>query len=354
MEQFPKYAKVMSVIQRRIDKGDYLLRTIPGERRIAEETGVSYMTARRAVIELVKKKVLIRRPNGALEAHPDYSKGGKGSNIALLSPSYPSPHIARMCWIVESAMKERDVKVRPVHYVHWDDPVVFEALSQTDGTFVVPTADNIPARVSDMMRESKVVILDGDFSAKGIPSIQLFPGAHIEKIFARLTNLGHRRIDCVNAQHDNPEIDRRIALWRKWLADHHLTGKLWSNPAPSFSDSTEYAYNMMRDVVASRKINATAIVGTTYPSTVATIRALWEKGWKIGQDISVCTMNVEHMSNYFCPAVTGLEIPDLSEVLSRCFDWFAASGKWRGPLLLEPSGPRLFEGESCGPAPKHL
>ena len=44
-----KYTEVMSVIERRIRAGDYLLSSIPGERKIAEETGVSYMTARRAV-----------------------------------------------------------------------------------------------------------------------------------------------------------------------------------------------------------------------------------------------------------------------------------------------------------------
>ena len=40
---------VMSVIERRIRQGDYLLNPIPGERKIAEETGVSHMTARKAV-----------------------------------------------------------------------------------------------------------------------------------------------------------------------------------------------------------------------------------------------------------------------------------------------------------------
>ena len=35
----------MSVIEQRIRQGDYVLSPIPGERKIAEETGVSHMTA---------------------------------------------------------------------------------------------------------------------------------------------------------------------------------------------------------------------------------------------------------------------------------------------------------------------
>ena len=54
-----KYTEVMSVIKRRIREGDYLLDNIPGERKIAEETGVSYMTARRAVQELLDEEAAL-------------------------------------------------------------------------------------------------------------------------------------------------------------------------------------------------------------------------------------------------------------------------------------------------------
>ncbi len=59
-----KYNEVMSVIKRRIREGDYFVDNIPGERRLAEETGVSYMTARRAVQQLLEEKVLIRHRIG--------------------------------------------------------------------------------------------------------------------------------------------------------------------------------------------------------------------------------------------------------------------------------------------------
>lgn len=342
----------MSVIQLRIDKGDYLLRTIPGERKIAKETGVSYMTARRAVTELVKKKILIRRPNGALEPHPDYSKRTVESNIALLCPSFPSPHLARLCWIVESAIKQQESMLRPVHYVHWDDPIVYEALSQAKGALVIPSTDAVPSRILPIMKANKVVVLDGNLAEEGIPSIQLFPKAHIEQVLKYLTELGHRRIDCVNAQHENPEIDRRIALWRQWLLDHNCTGKLWSNPAPSFADATQYAYDMMCRVIDEGKVTATAIIGTTYPATIATVRALWERGRSIGKDISVCAINVEQHSSFYCPAITGLDIPDLSRVLTQCFDWFGndSDAVWSDKPLLEPHEPRLVIGESCGKA----
>src|SRR2546423_808607 len=58
----------MPVIERRIRQGAYLLTPIPGERKMAEETGVSHMTARKAVRGLLDRNVLIRNPRTALRA----------------------------------------------------------------------------------------------------------------------------------------------------------------------------------------------------------------------------------------------------------------------------------------------
>ena len=55
MAQAAKFQRVVAVLERRIRRGDYLLRPLPGERRIAEETGVSHMTARKAVRALLDR-----------------------------------------------------------------------------------------------------------------------------------------------------------------------------------------------------------------------------------------------------------------------------------------------------------
>ena len=91
-----KYTEVMSVIKRRIREGDYLLDSIPGERKIAEETGVSYMTARRAVQELLDEEVLIRQPSGSLDVHPRFTKRNKPAEVVLLCPAYPSSYLTQL------------------------------------------------------------------------------------------------------------------------------------------------------------------------------------------------------------------------------------------------------------------
>jgi DNA-binding LacI/PurR family transcriptional regulator len=348
MAQPPKYAQVMSVIERRLQEGDYLLHNIPGERRIAAETGVSYMTARRAVIELLAKKVLVRQPNGSLDVHPAYVRRARHAKVVLLYPAYPSPYLTHLRQIVSSTLEHRQLGLRPVQYVHWDDPIVVDAVAGSGGALVIPSTESIPANVLSSIRANRVVMLDGDFSEDGIPSIQLFPDAHLEQVFAHLKDLGHCRIDCINTQHRNPEIDRRIQLWHKWLTDHDATGQLWDNPAPSFADPTSFAYEMTGRLIDEESSQATALVCTTFPAAIAAVRANWERGRRVGLDVSVCALNIEYPARYCCPSITGLDMPDLSAVLGVCFDWFSDDKPWRGPALLEPAEPVLYIGESSG------
>ncbi len=348
MSRPAKYEYVMSVIRRRIDEGDYLIRPIPGERKIAEETGVSYMTARRAVSELVKQNVLVRNANGMLEAGKPSTRESAQLKVVLLYPSFPSPHLSQLRWIVGDAFRDRDFVMRPVQYVHWNDPVVNDAIQNADGVIVIPTADRIPDSVLKTFEKRKVVVLDGDLSEEGIPSIQLFPDSHVLRVLDHLAQLGHKRIDCVNAQNRNREIDRRIALWRGWLKQHRFEGELLERAAPSFTDPTPAAYELIVDTLRAGEMNATALVCTTYPAAIAAIRALWEHKITAGTIVSVCAINLENHARYHCPSITGLEMPDLTEVLNRCLDWFGNRESWVGSCRVQPRSACFYAGESTG------
>ena len=343
-----KYTEVMSVIKRRIREGDYLLDSIPGERKIAEETGVSYMTARRAVQELLDEGVLIRQPSGSLDVHPSFSKRTKPAEVVLLCPAYPSGYLTQLRGLVSDFAMKRSIGLRPAQFVHWDEKTVVEAVEQAKGTFIIPYGPEIPARLLDPFHANKVVILDGDFTDDGLPSIRLFSDRCIERVLDHLYQLGHRHIDCINTQNRNPEVDRRIDIWERWLLRRKLQGKLHDDPAPVFTDPTIVAYRLMARLVDERQSKATAFIGTTCPAAIGAIRACWERDLRVGKDLSICSVNIEPPAEFFCPSITGLNTPDLSDVLGQCFDWFASRMSWRGPKLLEPRESVLFEGESTG------
>jgi DNA-binding LacI/PurR family transcriptional regulator len=350
MSRRPKFQDVMSVIERRIRQGDYVLTPIPGERKIAEETGVSHMTARKAVLALLERKVLIRRPNGSLDIYPGYNADAGSAHLLLLYPAYASTYLTHLRQTVTDAAEKYGLSMRPVQYVHWDDPVVASAVTNPAGLVLIPSSVDVPDRLLSTLRSTKCVCLDLDLSEHEVPSIRLFPDAHIAKVFDHLKTLGHRRVDCISTQYHNPEIDRRIRLWREWLEKNNMTGELREHPTRSFGDPTPAAYEVMRDLLAAGSLDATAFVGTTFPAAVGAMRACWERGLTLGKDVSICTINIETPARFMTPSVTGLDTPDLSKVLRRSFDWFSSDRDWAGTKRLEAAHAQFFAGESTGPA----
>jgi DNA-binding LacI/PurR family transcriptional regulator len=341
-----KYNEVMSVIKQRIRQGDYFVDSIPGERRLAEETGVSYMTARRAVQQLLEEKVLIRQASGSLEVHPDYTKRVNPAEIFLLYPAYPSSYLTQLRVLVADAATRCGLALRPTQFVHWDEQVLVDVVAQAKGTLIIPYGPIIPSRLLKHFTENKVVILDGDFTSSGVPSIRLFSDACIERVLDHLSDLGHRRVDCINTQNRNSEIDRRIDIWQRWLDRKDIPGDLHDDPAPVFSDPTILAYRLMSRLIESRNSEATAFVTTTCPAAIGAIRACYERNIQVGTDLSICAVNLEPPAEFFCPSITGLNTPDLSAELGKCFDWFASDKPWRSQMLLEPKESNLFDGES--------
>jgi DNA-binding LacI/PurR family transcriptional regulator len=343
----------MDVLERRIASGEYMLKDLPGERTIADEVGVSYMTARKAVLQLIERGVLTRRPNGSLVVHPKVEKTLASARVALLIPAYPSVHLMRCRLELSKAMDERGIQHRTVEYLHWDDSAVSQALDGADGLVVIPMTEPMPARTlrAFTAESAKVVIFDGDMTEHGLPSVRLFAQEHIGTLFEHLWALGHRRIDCLSTQGHNDEIGRRIDNWRSWLSARGGTGELWEDPVAAHADPVASAHRLMHEVLRDRPADLQAMVCTTQPAAVGAMRACCDEGLRIGHDISICTVNNEPTGRYSCPSLTGLEMPDIAPLMQRCFDWFTdRDATWSGEQRIEPAEPILYVGESTGPA----
>ena len=349
MAHTQKFKQVMSVLERRIRRGDYLLRPMPSERRIAEETGVSHMTARKAVRGLLDRGVLVRQGNGTLAVAADFhADAAPAQQVILLYPAYSSAFLTAVRQAIADAAEAAGLRVRPVQYVHWDDPVVVAAVAHPGGAIVIPSSPEVPPHLMATLTANRVVVLDGDVHYRDLPSIRLFPDAHVVQVLDHLRRLGHTRIDCVSSHVHTAQTETRIRLWREWIARHGLTGELWERAAPSFSDPTPYAYGEVRRLLLAGSPRATALVGTTFPAAVGAMRACRDHGLTVGRDVSVCAMNVEWPAQFMTPSVTGLELPDLAKPLGECFEWFASDRPWEGSRRLQPPHARLFEGESTG------
>ncbi|RYG69987.1 GntR family transcriptional regulator [bacterium] len=342
----------VQTIEKRIAHADHIVAGIPSERQLAEELGFSRNTVRVAIQALLEKGVLVRQDNGRLTVAP--TDGSKNRTLCFLAPSGPSADVDLWRESVDSLVSESfpgyNVTLRFATHGHWGDPSIQEVLSSFDGAFFIAPAEKIPNWLVSKMKDSpcRVAILDQDASAVGLPSVVLFPPDSERKLFDHLYNLGHREIDCLNTQELGAVVEGRLAVWREYLASNGLSGQLHSREERK---PVESAYELVRDQLEAGKPLASALFCTTGPAAIGAMRALYEGGVNVGEEISVCAVNSEGLGRFLRPSLTALESPPRSLFLRQACEWMLKGEEWRGPLLVQPEDIPLFEGESTGSAP---
>ena len=183
-----KYTKVVRLIERRLQHGDYALGGLPGEERLAIEAGVSRMTVRRALDHLEGEGILNQQTNGRRTVNWDRLGLERTVRVAFLAPAYDSTIVNHLRIATSRTVDECGGMLRPVDYVHWDDPVVLDVFQAFDGVFLVSQAQKMPERVMKNLEDQahRVVMLDTDMSELGIPSINCFPYVFIQRMLDKL------------------------------------------------------------------------------------------------------------------------------------------------------------------------
>lgn len=344
-----KVDRVIALLESRIRQGDYALRTIPPDGLLAEEVGVSRMTARKAVLHLMDKGLLIRQANGRVAVNSSEGNGDRVMQVGFLVPGEISPEIQRWRSAVELAATRQKARVRTITFYHWDDPAVLDASTKLDGLFLVPPAERIPSPIAERLRNgrARVVALDADLSEHGIRSVDLVRPSSVQALLDHLAGLGHRKIACLNTQPLDAVVAERIGQWDLWRAAQNIEGTLIDEPEPSYGRPIERALAVVGACLDAGTLDATALLGITLPAAMGAMRAMYQRGLTPGKDLSVCAANDEGLAAYLCPSLTAVQMPDPLPYLTVAMEWMAGK-QLIGPLLSRPDDVSLFVGESTG------
>jgi LacI family transcriptional regulator len=346
-----KYRSIAGVLEERITRGDYVLRGLQSDRSIADEFGVSRLTACQALRLLVTKGVIRRKPNGRLELPGAEGVPAATKQIAFLAPSFPSPFLQRLRVATEHAAIAQGCSFRPVDYLHWTDQVVYETLAAFDGVVLCPPGEEIPEQVLKRISTGRagVLSLNFDLSAHGIPSLQVDASEGVQVLCDHLAGLGHRHIDCLHVHTPSPKLSQHMQQWNVWRAAHGLTGELHQHDLAPYADSLHDGYRVTRALLEAGSLRATGLFCTTELATLGACRAMVEAGLTPGREISVCTFGGDGFCRYANPAITCLENANMSPYLDLWCSWVVnGHSGWVGPLLMRPAS-ELFAGESTAP-----
>jgi hypothetical protein len=346
----PKAEAVAALLERRIRNGDYLVARLPAERVLAAETGVSYMTARKAVTMLIERGLLARGDNGRLELGEALGRKAQApAQIAFFAPAWPTLDIQHWRRAVEAAAAARGASVKAYYYMHWEDPVLAEALERGDGAFIYPLTGEVPARVRQALLAEgvRVVWIDYDPLGEGLPSITLSPPEAVAAVLDHLRQRGHRAIACLNTQpHDRSSLGR-IDAWRDWCRVHGVAGDLLDQPVQPGEDPAPQALAVVARWLAAGRPAASALFVTTGMPAVAAMRAIHDAGLRPGPDLALATLNDEgDFGRYTIPGLTAIHRPDAVPLVARGVAWMTSGKAWSGALRIMPDSFAVIERES--------
>jgi len=344
-----KYLDIVKILETRVRVGDYALANMPGERRIAEEFGVSHMTARRAVKHLVEEGVL-SRPKGRQRVARPQAKQTQKMHICFIFPGFHSLALQDWSRKIDRVVTERGGVLRCVSFMHEDDPVIMQALrGEFTGFYIVP-----PHRPSQLMLDQmarnrdSLVTLWHDYTDLGIPCIEAGSLSGVDLLIDHLVERGHRRIDCLNTQPDNLVVRARINRWRSALQSRGLSGDLFDLPVEPFGESGIAARDHMRRLIETHRLGGTAMFCVTTLTAVGACRACRDMNIDVGDKYAICGFGELSMAQLHSPSITIATPADIVPYLNMGLDWIVSSEKRAESLNFSPSEAHIWIGESTG------
>jgi hypothetical protein len=345
-----KATDVISILERRIRGGDYLVAPLPTGRALAAELGVSYVTARKALQAMQDRGLLARGPTGRLRLGGP-STDGRVAQVAFLAPAFPSLDVMRWRLAIDRTVAAARCAVKSHFFEHWDDPVVIDVIERGDGAFLYPSSEALSRTLERRLRErtTRVVVVDQDWSAYGLPSLCLSPPRFVQALLDHCVSLGHRRIACLNTAPHDHAIAARIGQYRLWAAAHGMPAELIDEPVRPGEDAGPRARDVVARVLAQGGLVSTAVFTTTGACAVGAMRALHAAGLRPGRDLAVCTLNDDGLGDMLIPSLTAQAVVDPAPYLQVALDWILHLDRpWEGPLLVQPDACLVAARESTG------
>lgn len=304
----PKVEAVAERLAERVRSGAYLAAELPSEQAIADEMGVGYLTARRAVARLVASGLLARRRGGRLELASD--PAARPLLVGLAVPSWSSFDVMRWQQALAAAASAspRPVAVRPIVHAGWDDPALTALAGRADGVLVYPAATGPPP--ARLCSATRLVVIDRDAGREDVPSLHPAPPRAVADLAEALHGWGRRRIAWIGPAGSDPatvEVGAaREGAWRDWCARRGLTAtRLAPDPA----------------ALRAALPGCDAVVAVRVDEALAALRAARDLGLRVPDDLAVAVVNDEGLGPMLVPSLTAPEPPDLAAWLGRALAW---------------------------------
>jgi DNA-binding LacI/PurR family transcriptional regulator len=375
-----KYMRVRDALADAIRNGEYSVgQKLPGERTLAVQYGISYMTARRAVSELVERGMLDRRPWEGLFVTAETAvetaverRGGNGAAVAtasraatgtttlnVMTVGHEPPHVNTLKRLASKYADERGWLTR---YVRIDHPGDAHAIGCILGgglsMLIIPDDATMRGPVGEAVQQvnGRAVLIGNRMDNLGVPSVLADDTQAIGLAVQHLRAHGHARIGMLCDYINLPVTSVQVAKWHSCFAAEcgpdELERRLVIVDTPRFDCPTKNAYRRMCEYLREDDGAITALVCTGDESAVAAMSACRDMGRAVPDGMSIVVSGDSSLAAHCNPALTCIDV-DLELHVQVAGDMLERSltGRLSAADRLRLIEPRLVERESVGVCP---
>jgi len=310
-KEIAKYKLIKEKIKEDIKTG-LITDKLPGERVLATEMGVSYMTIRKAVLDLVDEGILNKKATtGTFVNHSKISQKPT-NNIGFfldekIKEGISSPYYSLVFNALMKEVKKHDKSL--ILFSDFDDLNPLKSTKKIDGV-IVCFFRRIGKQIQEIKKILPMILLDNISTDKSIPSITIDNFNSIKESVNYLVENGHRKIGFITGLLDSDIAKDRLKGFEAALGIHSIE----INQEYIFNG--DYSYESGEkgaEAILKLKDRPTAIICSNDIMAIGAMRMIQESGLRIPNDISIIGFDdIEVAANVF-PSLTTVSTP-ISEI----------------------------------------
>lgn len=318
-----KFERVRDTLLAGIRSGEFPPESkIPAEREIASRYGVSYVTARKAVADLVEAKLLERRArHGTFVAPATDRLAASAKLVTLICQATDSAFTRAFLRIGLRQIEERGGKARILRVGPGDDQAAARAVESGAPALIQSTGGERRGPLADAMQRAngRAVLVSNRMDDYGVPSVLADDSQALRLAVSHLQEHGHHDIALLCDHATHPVARLQIAAWRAFCAEEFtretLAHRLILVRSSNLDALARETYEAVRAFLRTPHSHAvTALVSLSEEMAFAALAACRDEGRTVPEKMSIVSLGDNSALAFAHPPVTWVDVDMESHV----------------------------------------
>ncbi len=303
---------LQSIIEKRCDDGQKFYT----EPQLIQHLRVSQSTVRRALLDLAREGLLLRRVAKGSFVRKRTPVVAQAFTVNVFLPEWSSGFLVAMLKAFYTECKRKNWRMRSLHTHQGDNFAenhrMVEGKPEQQGIILLANESSLTLGLTDFFHQQSYQVVNIDCLIPDYPGpfVGTDNQAVVQIALDHLVGLGHERIAFfINEPEEHGNVIERARLFEEEAARRGLTrARVFHCSTHFYEDSYEAAYRKMPELMNGPH-RPTAIFAMSDPGAWAALKWLAEKRIKVPEEVSVLGFSDDRPSRFTHPGLTTIAHP---------------------------------------------